>query len=78
MIEIMLLDADQSAKFWPIYKAFEKELTGIGDEILALLQSYVSNYDHMTGPVADRLLRYYVAHRAAVQAATPYAPLPGA
>jgi len=55
MGQIMLLDADQSAKFWPIYTSFEKELTAIGDEILALLQNYVSHYDNMTGAVADRL-----------------------
>ena len=31
MGQIMQLDADDSAKFWPIYKSFETELTGIGD-----------------------------------------------
>jgi hypothetical protein len=27
---VMELDGDQSAVFWPIYKAFETELSGIG------------------------------------------------
>ncbi len=55
MGQIMQLDADQSAKFWPIYKAFESELTGIGDQILALVQTYIANYDNMTDPKADEL-----------------------
>jgi hypothetical protein len=55
MGQIMQLDADQSAKFWPIYKSFETELTGIGDEILNLVQTYISNYYQMTDDTADQL-----------------------
>src|SRR5690349_18204125 len=44
MGQIMQLDADESAKFWPIYKSYEAELTAIGDEILGVVQTYVSNY----------------------------------
>ena len=55
MGKIMQLDADQSAKFWPIYKSFETELTGIGDQILNLVQTYISNYYQMTDDTADQL-----------------------
>ena len=55
MGQIMQLDADQSAKFWPIYKSFETELTGIGDEILNLVQTYISNFYQMTDDTADQL-----------------------
>src|SRR6476659_7554676 len=48
MGQIMQLDAEESARFWPIYKSFETELTAIGDDILALVQNYVSNYQSMT------------------------------
>ena len=55
MGEVMQLDADQATKFWPIYKSFEGELTGIGDKIGGLIKDYAANYGSMTGPVADNL-----------------------
>lgn len=53
--QVMQLDTDQANKFWPIYKDFEAENSGIGDQIVALLKDYSDHYDQMTGVVADRL-----------------------
>lgn len=55
MAEVMQLDADQAAKFWPLYKEFEGQLTKIGDEILGLVKNYAANYDNLTPAVADQL-----------------------
>jgi hypothetical protein len=55
MGEVMQLDADESAKFWPIYKQFESEFTALGDKVIGLVKEYALNYDKMTDPVADRL-----------------------
>jgi hypothetical protein len=55
MGEVMQLDADQSAKFWPIYKDFQAESSALGDKVLALIKKYAENYDNMTDAVADQL-----------------------
>lgn len=55
MGQMMQLDEGQAAKFDPIYKEFEGELSKTGDEILALVKKYAGNYGNMTGPVADQL-----------------------
>ncbi|HTS65822.1 MAG TPA: hypothetical protein VMH28_27560 [Candidatus Acidoferrales bacterium] len=53
--DVMQFDADDAAKFWPIYKEFETEYNGVGDQIVALVKDYAANYQNMTGEVADRL-----------------------
>src|SRR5215471_18647289 len=53
--EVMALDAAQAAKFWPIYKDFETEYTGIGDKTIALVKDYADHYVDMTDEAADRL-----------------------
>jgi hypothetical protein len=55
MGEVMQLDADQSAKFWPLYKEFETELTSLGDKVAGVVRNYVDHYLDMTDPVADRI-----------------------
>ena len=55
MGQIMQLDADESAKFWPIYKTFETELTAVGDQVVAVIKEYTANYDNMSAAVADQL-----------------------
>ena len=53
--DVMALDADQAARFWPIYKEFEGEFAGIGDKIIALVKRYAENYTEMTDAAADQL-----------------------
>jgi hypothetical protein len=53
---VMQLDAAQSAVFWPIYKDFEKDLSTVGDQVVALVKEYAANYDSMTDEVADQLV----------------------
>jgi len=55
MGQVMRLDADQAAKFWPIYREYESERTAIGDQIVSLLKNYADHYDNMTDAVADQL-----------------------
>jgi hypothetical protein len=54
---MMLLDVDQSAKFWPIYSAYDKELTDLNNKRLANIQEYARNYDQMTDAKADELIQ---------------------
>jgi hypothetical protein len=53
--EVMQLDAEDAAKFWPVYKEFEAEYRTIGDQIVALLKKYADHYDSINGAVADEL-----------------------
>jgi len=53
--EVMQLDTDQSAKFWPIYKQFESEYARLGDQIVAVVTKYTAEYANMTDAVADQL-----------------------
>ncbi len=55
MSDVMALDANQAAAFWPIYKDFEADYTKIGDDILALVQNYSENYSNLTNELADQL-----------------------
>jgi hypothetical protein len=55
MSDVMALDAEQAAAFWPIYKEFEASYAKIGDDIVALVKNYAENYDKMTNDLADRL-----------------------
>jgi hypothetical protein len=55
MGEVMRLDTDDSQKFWPIYKEFETELTGIGNQVVTVIRAYVENYGNMTDVMADEL-----------------------
>jgi hypothetical protein len=52
---VMQLDAEDSAKFWPIFKEFDAEYRQYGDEFVGLIKNYALNYEKMTGPVADQL-----------------------
>ena len=53
--QVMQLDTEESNKFWPVYKAYESDLTKIGDQIVSLVKKYAENYDNLTPPVADEL-----------------------
>ncbi len=52
---VMNLEADEAAKFWPIYKEFETEYADYGNGIVSPILSYASTYDVMTSKVADEL-----------------------
>ena len=55
MAMVMRLDADEAAKFWPIYKEFQTEYSLLGDRIVALVREYADRYDNMSNETADRL-----------------------
>jgi hypothetical protein len=60
---VMLLDVDQSAKFWPIYSAYDHELTNLNNMRLANIQEYARNYDQMTDAKADELIQNAFEYR---------------
>jgi hypothetical protein len=54
---VMQLDADDAAKFWPIYKEYEVELDKVEDLRVANIEEYAKNYAQLTDGKADELVR---------------------
>lgn len=57
MGSMMLLSADQAAKFWPIYSEYDAELTKLNNLRLANIKEYASNYDNLSDAKADELVQ---------------------
>jgi hypothetical protein len=53
--EIMQFTEAEDAKFWPVYREYEAELTKINDDRIALIADYAVNYEKLTDAAADRL-----------------------
>ena len=59
--EAMQLDDKQARIFWPIYKDYEADLDKLGDEKLAIIQEYATNFMTMTNEKADALAQRVMA-----------------
>jgi len=53
--ELMSLSPDESSKFWPVYNEYDKSLTAIADERIALIRMYAENYGSITDQMATKL-----------------------
>src|SRR5262245_18052515 len=54
--------SDAEAKgFWPVYESYQKELSGVNDRAIKLIQEYAKNYPSMTNEVAKKLIDDYLA-----------------
>ena len=57
LTEMMALTPDEASKFWPVYNEYDKELTRLGDERLALIRTYAENYGTMTDQKVSEIAR---------------------
>ena len=55
--QMMDLNDDQAAKFWPIYREYDVALQQLNDKKLAGIKQYAKNYDSMTDEKADELAK---------------------
>lgn len=62
----MPLTDTEATKFWPVYDRYIAEMTKLGDTRLALVKEYAQNYDTLTDPQADSLLKRALANDDAV------------
>ena len=46
---------EEAAKFWPVYKEYEAELSKVGDERLSLIKEYAASFQTMTDAKAAEL-----------------------
>jgi hypothetical protein len=60
---MMQLDPDEAAKFWPIYRNYDAELTKLNDLRVANIEEYSKSYDQMTDEKADQLVRTAIQYQ---------------
>jgi len=54
---IMVLSADDAAKFWPIYSEYDAELAKLNDQRVENIKEYARDYHGMTDEKADELIQ---------------------
>lgn len=54
---VLVLNAQDAAKFWPIYSEYDVELTKLNDQRLANIKEYAQNYNQLTDEKADELIQ---------------------
>ena len=57
MAKNLTLSADQAAKFWPVFSAYQKEQNAIIDDQLKDTQKYAASADHLDDEGALALMR---------------------
>ena len=55
LTELMALGPEQAAKFWPVYNEYDKALTALGDERIALIRMYADNYSALSDETATKI-----------------------
>jgi hypothetical protein len=60
---VMVLSAQDAAKFWPIYSDYDAELTKLNDQRVANIKEYARTYTQMTDEKADELIHNALAYR---------------
>ena len=63
MNQMMQLDTDQSAKFWPIYRDYDAELTKLNDMRVANIADYAKSYINLTDAKADELVHNAMSYQ---------------
>jgi hypothetical protein len=62
LIEVNLnLTADEAAKFWPIYDRYQKDMAGVGDHQLSIVEYYIAHFRDMSNEKALELVDKYLA-----------------
>jgi hypothetical protein len=59
-VNLALSDAEAAA-FWPVYDRYQKELAGIQDRLVAVVDDYAANFKTMTDEKARKLVNDYLA-----------------
>src|SRR3974390_411304 len=60
---MMQLDAEDAAKFWPIYRDYDAELSKVNDLRVANIKEYAQNYTQMTDEKADELVNNAISYQ---------------
>jgi len=60
---IMVLNAQDAAKFWPIYSDYDAQLTKLNDQRVENIKEYARTYNQMTDEKADELIQKSIAYQ---------------
>ncbi len=60
---VMLLNAEDAAKFWPIYSEYDAELAKLNNQRVENIKEYARAYDQMTDDKADELIQKSLAYQ---------------
>lgn len=57
MNQVLELDPDQAAKFWPLFRDYDAQLTKLNDMRVADIKEYADSYNNLTDAKADELVQ---------------------
>ena len=60
---VMVLNAQDAAKFWPIYSEYDAQLTKLNDQRVENIKEYARSYNQMTDEKADELVQKSLAYQ---------------
>jgi hypothetical protein len=60
---MMALNAQDAAKFWPIYSDYDAQLTKLNDQRVQTIEDYAQSYNDMTDQKADELVQRSLAYQ---------------
>jgi hypothetical protein len=73
-VNMQLTDAED-AKFWPVYDSYQKDMETMNQKIGDLILDYAKNYETLTDPKADELLKKNLSlEKEILQLKTSYLP----
>ena len=55
LTEVMGFTEAEDKAFWPIYREYDLEMAKLGDERVAMIAEYASNYSKLTDAIAEKL-----------------------
>jgi hypothetical protein len=55
LTELLALGPNEAAKFWPVYGEYDKSLTKLADERIALIRMYADNYSTLSQETATKI-----------------------
>jgi hypothetical protein len=58
------LSPEEAAKFWPLYDRYQKEISAIGDRVIAIVDDYTASFRDLTNDKALQLMESYLAAEA--------------
>jgi len=60
---VLQLDADEAAKFWPIFDEYNAELAKLHESMRANIETYTREYSQLTDEKADQVVKAALDHR---------------
>jgi hypothetical protein len=59
----MALNAQDAAKFWPIYSEYDQGLAKLNDQRVANIKEYAQNYEQLSDAEADKLVQKWMGYQ---------------